>query len=142
MEVLEVTVVPYGYLSGWLAHCLPYLRKPQELVADRTAIDDVVKGLYDQTSFLVVVVEKDNLVGCLTFCIQNYPLSRYLCITMFGGDTGILDAHGEQIMAYFDSLARQYQCKGIEWIGRMGWRNWARNHGFDPYQVVYKKEME
>lgn len=139
--MLSIQPVLYGELSDWLPHCLPHLRKPQEVVAQRTSIDDVVRGLYEQSSFLVLVIDGEKLVGCLTFCFQNYPLSRYLCITMFGGDTGILDTHGDQIIAFFEDVAKQQQCKGVEWIGRTGWRSWARGHGYAPFQVVYKKDL-
>lgn len=139
--MLNVYLVQPGQITEALCECLHHLRKPQEVIGERTGIDDVLRGLYDQVNQLVLVTEGETTIGCLVVNVQNYPLSRYLCITMFGGETGILDTHGDQIIAFLEDLARQQQCKGVEWIGRTGWRNWARGHGYEPFQVIYKKGL-
>ena len=137
--MFETHVVPFGILTEVIPHCVKHLQKPVELVKERAGMDDLVRDIYNGQLHLVCVVEGGEVTGALTFMEQTYSKSKYLCVTMFGGDYGVLEKAGEALMFLLEREAKARGCQGMEWVGRKGWRNHAREFGYEEYQTIYKR---
>jgi hypothetical protein len=138
---MHVALVLPGALTETLAELLPYLRKSEVWSRGRSTVDDIVRFIVTgQMSLWKVFDDEDELVhGYIVGEIMAYPQGRWLRAQYCAMKPHILQLIEEKINVLAERYALDMGCKGIEFIGRPGWRKYAERHGYNIRSVMYQK---
>lgn len=93
---------------------------------------------------LWVLYDKDDnsrIVGYIVTRIENHPQARHLVIADCGGEEHILDTVFNEFFSIIEEFARLNKCDGIEFLGRPGWKKYAKACDLQVVQYQYFKSL-
>jgi hypothetical protein len=88
---------------------------------------------------LWVVVDENTVLGHTITEIKQYPQCKMLVVQYCAMFPGTLEAVEPRMQELASSFAKDAGCAGIEFVGRPGWRNTAKQYGYTTQSVTYQK---
>lgn len=136
--------IPRGILTEVVAQVLPYLPKSEEWSIGRSQVDDIVGFLYSGRMHLIGVYNNatERMHGYVICEIREYPQYKMLVMQYAAGEPGVMQHIDDKMHDFLDKFARDTGCKGIEFVGRPGWKKSMLAHGYNADTIVYEKFFE
>jgi len=138
---LNISLVPYGLLSASLAKLGKYLEIAAKLTAGRCCVDDLVR-LFITGQFSLWVVydtEGNDLYGFFALEVKQYPQRKLLCIQHCVIEPNHMSALEQRMEDIATRYAKDNGCSGVEFVGRPGWRKYAKRGKYHSQSVVYQR---
>lgn len=138
------TLVPYGRITYVIPQLISYLVKSEVVAHGRSSVDDIVRFLYTGQMLLWVMFEKEteNPIGFTITEIKQYPQKKMLVWQYAAGENVIPDEVDRLVNETIEKFASDMKCDGLELVGRFGWKQKAKVHGYVPYAVAYEKFLQ
>lgn len=140
--MMEMSLIPYGHIGKTIPAVLPHLEICEKLSQGRSIVDDIVRFLFTGRMQLWVIHAEERVHGVVITEVTTYPQQALLTVQYCSMDTGTLEIVDDVLHDTLDRFAKDARCNGIEFIGRSGWRNNARKHGYNETIVMYQKFFE
>lgn len=136
--------IPRGILTEVVAQLLPYLPKSEEWSIGRSQVDDIVGFLYSGRMHLIGVYNNDteSMHGYVICEIREYPQYKMLVMQYAAGEPGVMAQIEDKMHAFVERFAKDTGCKGVEFVGRPGWKKSMLKHGYNADTIVYEKFFE
>ncbi len=140
----HLSYIPRGILTEVVAQILPYLPKSEEWSIGRSQVDDIVAYLYSGQMHLIGVYDSDTqrMHGYAICEVKQYPQFKMLIMQYTAGEPGVMAHIEERMHKFVEDLAKAFDCKGIEFVGRPGWKKTMLKHGYSADTIVYEKFFE
>lgn len=140
----HLSYIPRGILTEVVSQILPYLPKSEEWSIGRSQVDDIVAYLYSGQMHLVGVYDNDTqrMHGYIICEIKQYPQFKMLIMQYAAGEPGVMQHIEEKMHKFVEDLAKAFGCKGVEFVGRPGWKKSMLKHGYSADTIVYEKFFE
>lgn len=139
---MDISLVPVGQVARAIPVLLPYLKVSEEWAHGRATVDDLIRFVLNGQMFLWVVFEDDKVYGHVITEIKQYPQCKMLVIQYCAMDTGTLEKINPKMQEIAERFAKDAGCVGIEFVGRPGWKQTAREYGYAVQSVTYQKFFE
>ena len=136
---MEISIVPPGQVAGLVPALLPYLEESSAWTRGRATTDDLLRMVLNNQMQLWVVLDKDSIYGHVITEIKTYPQCKMLTVQYCAMKPWTMELISEKMHATAERFARDVGCAGIEFVGRPGWRNVAKEQGYEVQSVVYQK---
>jgi len=88
---------------------------------------------------LWVVYEDGIVYGHVVTEIKQYQQCKMLTSQYCAMQTGTLEQVENKMHEIAERFARDAGCKGVEFVGRPGWRKTGNMFGYDVQSVMYQK---
>jgi hypothetical protein len=140
----HLSYIPRGILTEVVAQILPYLPKSEEWSIGRSQVDDIVAYLYSGQMHLIGVYDNDTqrMHGYAICEVKQYPQFKMLVMQYTAGESGVMAHIEERMHKFVEDLAKAFNCKGVEFVGRPGWKKTMLKHGYSADTIVYEKFFE
>ena len=141
---LDIALIPYGSIAGTIPAIMPYLMESAKRSRGRASVDDILRFLFSGEMQLWVVFDDETKEAHGQFIteVKQYPQCKMLVIQY----AAMLPNHMAEIEALMQHYAEDYAlsagCKGIEFIGRPGWKKHAEKYGYKAHSVMYQRFFE
>jgi hypothetical protein len=140
---MNIAIAPVGRIAALLPQLLPYLAMSAEWSRGRASLDDILRFvLSGHMQLWIVSDEAGTIKGHLITEVKQYPQMKMFVVQYCAMETGTMDVVQDRMQSLAESAARAAGCAGIEFIGRPGWRQTARNYGYTRESVSYQKFFE
>jgi hypothetical protein len=139
---MNISLVPVGQLAGAIAAVLPFLQESVQWARGRVVADDLLRFLVNGQMQLWVVHADGVAHGHVITEIKQYPQCKMLAIQYCAMQPGTLEQVEEQLQDVATRFAQDAGCAGIEFVGRPGWRDTAKQYGYSVQSVMYQKFFE
>ncbi len=84
--------------------------------------------------------EKNSPEGALVTRVEQYPLKKMLNLLFIGGAN--LEGWHEELLSTLEDYAKKTGCAGMETVGRMGWKRFLKDFGWEATHVVCEKTFD
>jgi hypothetical protein len=140
----QLSYVPRGFLTVVVSQLLPYLPKSEQWSLGRSTVDDIVAYLYSGRMHLIAIYNADTqaMHGYIICEVKEYPQYKMLLMQYTAGEPGVLQHVEEQTHEFIDNFAKTLGCKGVEFVGRPGWKKTMLKHGYSADTIIYEKFFE
>ncbi len=88
----------------------------------------------------VIADEDKKIIGCFTTVLNQYPLTRRMCISCLAGSR--LEDWYEEALEIVKRYARDFECSKLECKARKGFRDYAKKTGWTEAAIVYEMPLE
>ena len=141
---LDIALIPYGRIAGVIPAILPYLMESAERSRGRAAVDDILRFLFSGEMQLWVVFDADTQQAHGHFIteVKQYPQCKMLVIQYAAMTPNYMVEIEDLMQRYAEEYAKQAGCRGIEFIGRPGWKKHAEHYGYKAQSVMYQRFFE
>ena len=139
---MDIALVPEGQLAAAIPALMPYLRASEEWANGRATVDDLLRFVLNGQMFLWVVFEDRTIHGHVITEIKQYPRCKMLVIQYCAMEPGTLEKINDKMQDIAQRFAKDAGCAGIEFVGRPGWKQTARQYGYAVQSVTYQKFFE
>jgi len=141
---LNLALIPYGRIAGTIPAILPYLMESAERSRGRATVDDILRFLFSGETALWVVFDEETQEahGHFVTEIKQYPQCKMLVIQYCSGEKNHMKFIEDLMQQYAEQYARQVGCRGIEFVGRPGWKKHAERYGYTAQSVMYQRFFE
>jgi len=141
---LDIALIPYGSIAGAIPAIMPYLAESATRSRGRSSVDDILGFLFSGQMALWIVfdTDKQEAHGHFITEVKQYPRCKMLVIQY----AAMLPNHMQEIedlmQQYAETYAKDFGCRGIEFVGRPGWRKHAERYGYTAQSVTYQRFFE
>lgn len=137
MSAVGVQFVPQQYVLHVWPHAAELLKRGECAGTDDYTVEQlkvfVIRG---EHVLMVIVDEKEEVVGALTFQWIDYPNSRVAFISAIGGNTEL------PAWEQFSGWLRQQGCTTIRGIApKAVARLWRQKYGFSDHLTMVEKQL-
>lgn len=139
---MDISLVPVGQVALAIPVLLPYLKASEDWAHGRATVDDLIRFVLNDQMFLWVVFEDDKVYGHVMTEIKQYPRCKMLVIQYCAMEEGTLEKINPKMQEIAERFAKDAGCAGIEFVGRPGWKQTAREYGYAVQSVTYQKFFE
>jgi hypothetical protein len=140
---VSIHIIPVGRIAALLPQLLPYFAMWAVWSGGRATVDDILRIVLTGQAQLWAVSDEDGTIkGQLVTEVKQYPRCKMFVVQYCAMETGTMDAVQDLMQYLAEQAARSAGCAGIEFIGRPGWRQTARNYGYTRESVSYQKFFE
>lgn len=139
---MDISLVPVGQVALALPVLLPYLKVSEDWTDGRATVDDLLRFVLNGQMFLWVVFEDDRIYGHVMTEIKQYPRCKMLVIQYCAMEPSTLERVNPKMQEVAERFAKDAGCVGIEFVGRPGWKQTAREYGYAVQSVTYQKFFE
>lgn len=136
---MDISLVAPGHVAGLVPALLPYLFESQEWSRGRVTADDILRMVLNGQMQLWAVHEKENIHGHVITEVKQYPRCKMLTVQYCAMKPWTMDLISEKMHETAERFAKDAGCAGIEFVGRPGWRNVAKEQGYTVQSVTYQK---
>ena len=136
---MEISLVAIGRVAGLIPSLLPYLKESQDWTRGRATVDDILRMVLNGQMQLWVVYQDGIVYGHVVTEIKQYPQCKMLTIQYCAMQSGTLEQIEDKMHETAENFARDAGCKGIEFVGRPGWRKTGNMYGYNVQSVMYQK---
>lgn len=138
---LEIAYIPKGKLSFVIPAVLYHMHKSEIRSKGRSTADDILSFLLDGSMFLFVVYDPADkqIYGYTIGKVKQYPQFSMLSMKYAAGETGVMAQVEDKMHAFVESFAKSAGCRGIEFVGRPGWKRTMEKNGYSADTIVYEK---
>lgn len=139
---MDIALVPVGQVAVAIPKLLPFLKVSEEWTNGRATADDILQFVLSGQMFLWVVFEDRTIYGHVITEIKQYPRCKMLVIQYCAMEPGTLEKINDKMQDIAQRFAKDAGCAGIEFVGRPGWKQTARQYGYAVQSVTYQKFFE
>lgn len=141
---LNISLIPYGRIAGTIPAILPYLMESAERSRGRATVDDILRFLFVGGMDLWVVFDEETQEahGHFVTEVKQYPQCKMLVIQYAAMTPNYMAEIEDLMQQYAEEYARQAGCRGIEFVGRPGWKKHAERYGYTAQSVMYQRFFE
>lgn len=139
--MIEVMQIAPGSVFAALSDRRDLVDKLIRKDADRAHADGLLGMIFRNQFDVYGIFSERALVGFAVTGVVVYPKGRALVVHDVVTDTGIYKEHWKQLFALLDDIAVRKQCDWIDFNGRPGWADWAKQSGYAARQIVFTKEV-
>lgn len=136
---MDISLVPPGQVAGLVPALLPYLQESQEWSKGRVGVDDLLRMVLNGQMQLWAVHEKEVVYGHVITEIKQYPQCKMLTVQYCAMKPWTMELVSTKMHETAERFAKDAGCSGVEFVGRPGWRNVAKEQGYEVQSVVYQK---
>lgn len=105
----------------------------------RSNVDDILCMVLTGKVQLWVVHDKEAVYGHVITEITQYPQCKMLTIQYCAMKPWTMDLISAKMHETAERFAKDFGCAGVEFNGRSGWRNVAKEQGYEVQSVMYQK---
>lgn len=138
----HTSLVPQAQLAQGMLASIKYLQTCAELSDGRATLVDIVRSLASGRMQLWLVHDETAVNGVIITGVTKYPQCKKLTIHYVTMDVGTLALVTDATHEALAEFAKKNECDGIECLGRSGWRNDLRKHGYVVSNVHYHRPIE
>lgn len=139
---MNISLVPYGAVSGVVPAILPFLTESQGWTRGRATVDDILRFILTGQMQLWAVHDEQHIYGHVITEIKQYPQCKLLAIQYCAMTPGTMELVEDEMQDKAARFAKDMGCAGIEFVGRPGWRKTANKYGYEVQSVMYQKFFE
>ena len=139
---MEISLIPPGQVALVVPALLPFLQQSQHWSRGRVTVDDILRFVLNGQMQLWVVHGAGIVRGHVVTEIKQYPQCKMLTVQYCAMEPGSMQEVDAVMHDTAERFAQSAGCAGIEFVGRPGWRQTAKNHGYAVQSVVYQKFFE
>jgi hypothetical protein len=139
---MNISLVPYGAVSGIVPAILPFLHESQGWTRGRATVDDILRFILTGQMQLWVVHDDQRIYGHTITEIKQYPQCKLLTVQYCAMQPGAMELVENEMQDKAAQFAKSVGCAGIEFVGRPGWRKTANKYGYEVQSVMYQKFFE
>lgn len=136
---MDISLIPPGRVAGLVPALLPYLFESQEWTKGRATVDDILRFILNGQMHLWAVHDEETVHGHVITEIKQYPQCKLLTIQYCAMKPWTMDQISAKMHETAERFARDAGCAGVEFVGRPGWRNVAKEQGYEVQSVMYQK---
>ena len=136
---MEISLIPFGKVAGLVPALLPYLEESEKWTRGRSTVDDILKAVLTGQMQLWAVHDQESIYGHVITEIKQYPQCKMLVVQYCAMKPWTMDLVSEKMHEMAERFAKDAGCTGIEFVGRPGWRDVAKQQGYTVQSVVYQK---
>jgi hypothetical protein len=141
---LDITLVPPGLIHKTVGSISKYVEKAAEASSGRSSPDDIYKAFFTGAYQLWLVLDKEELIvhGFFATEVKQYPQYKMLVVQHSVIEPNRMHEVEDRMQELAGIFAKSSGCKGIEFVGRHGWRRHAEKYGYRTSSVVYHRFFE
>ena len=139
---MKISLVPPGQLAPNIPALLQFLQESVTRAKERVTVDDILRFVLTGQMALWAVHEDGVCFGHVITEVKQYPQCKMLVVQYCAMAIGALEKAEDEMQLVAEKFARDAGCKGIEFVGRPGWRATSRKYGYDLHSVTYQKFFE
>jgi hypothetical protein len=136
---MEISIVPFGKVAGLVPALLPYLEESEKWTKGRSTADDILKSILNGQMQLWAVHDQESIYGHVITEVKQYPQCKMLVVQYCAMKPWTMDLVSAKMHETAERFAKDAECAGIEFVGRPGWRDVAKQQGYTVQSVVYQK---
>jgi len=84
--------------------------------------------------------EENEPEGALVTRVEEYPLKKLLNLLFIGGEN--LEGWHRELLSTLEDYAKDHDCAGMETVGRMGWKRFLKDFGWETTHIVCEKTFD
>jgi hypothetical protein len=107
----------------------------------RATSDSIVTSFFAPGVSLWAIIEDDALVGFAVTTLITYAGGTVLRVLDVVTDRGVFARHAAELFARLEEFAREVGARWVDFDGRPGWVDWAKQAGFKARRVIFVKEV-
>lgn len=107
----------------------------------RATSDSVVASFFAPGVTLWAIIEDDALAGFAVTTTAMYAGGSAVRVLDVVTDRGVYERHAPELFAHLEAYARAIGARWVDFEGRPGWIDWAKQAGFKARRVVFTKEV-
>ena len=116
------------------------LKKSVNTVKNKAEMIDVLKGVFDDTYVLWVVMDEgDSIIAAFTTRLLVYPQRKALALDWVGGTR--MKEWEDQLISTMRKYANELGGSHLEGYGRKAWGRALKKYGFYPEYIAYRMEL-
>jgi len=133
-------MVPTEQLVQVWEEVMPMIERALQYTGGRFTMQNVLADLLTGNQTLWIAIEDQEIIGCTTISITQYPGLKALVYEHLGGEnvTRWLD-EGHRVCSHY---AKHLGCTVLECQGRSGWKPFLEKLGYRQYAVRYECKIE
>jgi len=141
---LNISLIQCGRIAETIPAIFPYLMESAERSRGRATVDDILRFLFSGEMALWVVFDEETQEahGHFVTEIKQYPQCKMLVIQYAAMTPNYMAEIEDLMQRYAEEYARQVGCRGIEFVGRPGWKKHAERYGYKAQSVMYQRFFE
>jgi len=139
---MDIRLVPPADVAGRVPALLPYLEESCSRAKGRVFVEDLVRFVTNGQMFLWAVEDDEHTYGHLITEVKTYPQLKMLAVQYCAMKPWTMDLVSDKMHEIAERFAKDAGCAGVEFVGRPGWRNVAKENGYSVQSVVYQKFFE
>ena len=138
---LELSLVPFGHISGAIPKILPFINKSAVWSRGRATADDILRFVINGSMQLWVVFEatERKVYGHLITEVKQYPQCKMLVIQYCAIEPNHMVHVEDKMQDLAETFAKDNECAGIEFVGRPGWGKHMKKYGYNVQSVMYQR---
>ena len=136
---MKISFIPSGQVAGVIPALLPFLNESAQWSRGRVTADDILSFVLSGRMYLWAVHEGDTAHGHVVTEVKEYPRCKMLVIQYCAMTPGTLEKINAEMQHVALQVAKSTGCAGIEFVGRPGWKQTAKEYGYTVQSVVYQK---
>jgi len=137
---LDITYVPVGLLHKTVGALSKYVTEAAEVSKGRSSADDILRAFFTGAYQLWLVLDKDLVVyGFFATEVKQYPQYKMLVVQHSVIEPNRMHEVEPRMQEMAEAFAKGQGCRGIEFVGRRGWRRHAEKYGYTSSSVVYHR---
>lgn len=141
---MKLAIVSAHNRAAVVPQLMPFISKMAGHTLGRQDAIDISMEMMRADHQLWVLHEEDEdrtLTGYILTRIDIHPQARHLVCVNCGGEINILADVFKEFFGVIEEFARTNGCDGIEWLGRPGWKPFAKECGLRVVQYQYFKDL-
>jgi len=116
------------------------LSKAVDTVENKSDVIDILKGVFDGTYILWVVLDDDDkIIAAFTTRLIVYPQRKALALDWVGGTQ--MKEWENQLIDTMKRYANELDCSHLEGYGRKAWGRALKKYGFYPEYIANRMEL-
>lgn len=137
--MIQITLVPINAMPVIWPKVSAMLEAALVYSGGRFTIDDLLNEIMISKKTLWIALDDDDIIGCTTVSIFQYPQLKALCYDDLGGrDVHLWLDEGHRVLSNY---GRDMGCTRLECQGRSGWKKFLEALGYKQYAVRYEMEL-
>lgn len=139
-DSIFIAPMPKNYLKYIISDILPFLKISEKYANTRTSSEDILDSLFKEQIILWVIIKDQKICGQYITEVCHYDKAKMLVIDYCAIEPFLFKNEISTYMVdQIENYARQLNCNGIEFVGRMGWTPFAKKFGFVQKSIVFEK---
>jgi hypothetical protein len=134
--MIEVSMVPVGYIDSCWDRVEPHMEKAAEYTFGRYTVDDIYDSVKEHDYQLWVAFDGDTILGAVVTQIMTYPRLKALNMIFCGGED--LEKWKTPMLELLQRFGADKSCDCIESTGRRGWAKVFAGDGYKERWVIYE----
>tara|TARA_R100001132_G_C3253407_1_gene79819 strand:+ start:210 stop:1052 length:843 start_codon:yes stop_codon:yes gene_type:complete len=140
-DLMDYTVsrISIDVLNIVLEDAIRLLKPSVDLSEDRYSMESVLELVYNEKYVLWFMFSnnRNKPIGAIITTIEQYPLRKMVVCLYIAGDD--LEGWHKKLLETLEKHMWENDCRGLEFVGRYGWKRFLKKHGWKAPYIVCEK---